>query len=104
MNAGPVGEGATAGAVLRRPVAPMLAAPVDAVPERPGLIHEPKWDGWRVIAFRGTDGVYLQSRAGRNLTTYFPNPRELHRMGSFRRELLALAPAYDRLRPRLEGW
>ena len=73
VNAGPVGEGATAGAVLRRPVAPMLAAPVDAVPERPGLIHEPKWDGWRVIAFRGTDGVYLQSRAGRNLTTYFPD-------------------------------
>ncbi|RKF24012.1 hypothetical protein D7I43_28150 [Micromonospora globbae] len=46
VNAGPVGEGATAGAVLRRPVAPMLAAPVDAVPERPGLIHEPKWDGY----------------------------------------------------------
>ncbi len=59
--------------VLRRPVAPMLAAPVDAVPESPGLVHEPKWDGWRVIAFRETDRVYLQSRAGRNLTTYFPD-------------------------------
>ncbi|MGW5670532.1 ATP-dependent DNA ligase [Micromonospora sp. NPDC003776] len=59
--------------VLRRPVAPMLAAPVDAVPEGPGLVHEPKWDGWRVIAFRDPDGVYLQSRAGRNLTTYFPD-------------------------------
>lgn len=23
----------------------MLAAPVDAVPEGPGLVHEPKWDG-----------------------------------------------------------
>ncbi|MFD6732010.1 hypothetical protein ACFWDZ_12980 [Micromonospora aurantiaca] len=60
----------------------MLAAPVDVVPESPDLLHEPKWDGWRCIAFRETDGVYLQSRAGRNLTTYFPNPRELHRMGS----------------------
>ncbi|WP_307813022.1 ATP-dependent DNA ligase [Micromonospora coerulea] len=59
--------------VLRRPVAPMLAAPVDAVPEGPGLVHEPKWDGWRGIAFRETGGVYLQSRAGRNLTTYFPD-------------------------------
>ncbi len=59
--------------VLRRPVAPMLAAPVDAVPEGPGLVHEPKWDGWRCLAFRETDGVYLQSRAGRNLTTYFPD-------------------------------
>ncbi|MFC0504154.1 ATP-dependent DNA ligase [Micromonospora costi] len=51
----------------------MLAAPVDQVPEGPGLIHEPKWDGWRAIAFRDSDGVYLQSRAGRNLTTYFPD-------------------------------
>ncbi|WP_245718811.1 ATP-dependent DNA ligase [Micromonospora rhizosphaerae] len=66
---------ASAGAepVLRRPVAPMLAAPVDLVPEGPGLVHEPKWDGWRCIAFREPDGVYLQSRAGRNLTTYFPD-------------------------------
>ncbi|WP_338105239.1 ATP-dependent DNA ligase [Micromonospora aurantiaca (nom. illeg.)] len=81
----------------------MLAAPVDAVPENPDLVHEPKWDGWRCIAFREADGVYLQSRAGRNLTTYFPNPRELHRMGSFHRELQALKPTCDRLRPRIEG-
>ncbi|MFF4894700.1 ATP-dependent DNA ligase [Micromonospora chersina] len=59
--------------MLRRPVAPMLAAPVDVVPEGPGLVHEPKWDGWRAIAFRDADGVYLQSRAGQNLTTYFPD-------------------------------
>ncbi|MEV0157947.1 ATP-dependent DNA ligase [Micromonospora sp. NPDC050686] len=58
---------------LRRPVAPMLAAPVDVVPEGPDLVHEPKWDGWRCIAFREGGGVYLQSRAGRNLTTYFPD-------------------------------
>ncbi|MGY4898637.1 ATP-dependent DNA ligase [Micromonospora aurantiaca (nom. illeg.)] len=51
----------------------MLAAPVDVVPEGPGLVHEPKWDGWRCVAFRETGGVYLQSRAGRNLTTYFPD-------------------------------
>ncbi|MET7668193.1 ATP-dependent DNA ligase [Micromonospora luteifusca] len=51
----------------------MLAAPVDEVPEGQGLVHEPKWDGWRNIAFRETGGVYLQSRAGRNLTTYFPD-------------------------------
>jgi ATP-dependent DNA ligase len=51
----------------------MLATPVDTVPEGPDLVHEPKWDGRRAIAFRETDGVYLQSRAGRNLTTYFPD-------------------------------
>ncbi|TDC59558.1 ATP-dependent DNA ligase [Micromonospora sp. KC207] len=51
----------------------MLAAPVDHVPEGPDLVHEPKWDGWRGIVFREPDGVYVQSRAGRNLTTYFPD-------------------------------
>ncbi len=51
----------------------MLATPVDAVPEGADLIHEPKWDGWRCIAFHEDDRVYLQSRAGRNLTTYFPD-------------------------------
>ncbi|MEU8265445.1 ATP-dependent DNA ligase [Micromonospora sp. NPDC048999] len=71
----PARRRASAGAelVLRRPVAPMLAAPVDVVPEGLGLVHEPKWDGWRCIAFRDTDGAFLQSRAGRNLTTYFPD-------------------------------
>lgn len=63
------------GPMLRRPVAPMLAAPVDSVPEGPNLVYEPKWDGWRALAFRGPSDVYLQSRAGRNLTPYFPDIR-----------------------------
>ncbi|TDB69422.1 ATP-dependent DNA ligase [Micromonospora sp. KC721] len=51
----------------------MLAAGVDVVPEGAGLAYEPKWDGWRSLAFRTPDGVYLQSRAGRNLSPYFPD-------------------------------
>lgn len=51
----------------------MLATPVDEVPDGPGVVHEPKWDGWRCVAFREAGGVYLQSRAGRNLTMYFPD-------------------------------
>ncbi len=47
----------------------MLAAPVDIMPEGPGLVHEPKRDGWRMNAFREADGPYLQSRAGRNLSS-----------------------------------
>ncbi|WP_157747293.1 ATP-dependent DNA ligase [Micromonospora echinofusca] len=50
----------------------MLAVSVDAMPEGPDLVYEPKCDGWRAIAYREADGVYLQSRAGRNLTPYFP--------------------------------
>ncbi|WP_328375698.1 hypothetical protein [Micromonospora zamorensis] len=59
-RAGPEAEPA-----LRRPVAPMLAAPVAQVLKAAGLVHEPKWDGWRALAFREDGGVYLQSRAGR---------------------------------------
>ncbi|MBM0237816.1 hypothetical protein JNW88_12775 [Micromonospora sp. ATA32] len=42
-----------------------------------GLSHETpaslEKDGWRAIVFRESDGGYVQSRAGRNLTTYFPD-------------------------------
>ncbi|MEH0821455.1 MULTISPECIES: ATP-dependent DNA ligase [unclassified Micromonospora] len=51
----------------------MLAKAVETVPEGEGLSYEPKWDGWRALAFRHQDGVYLQSRAGRDLGTYFPD-------------------------------
>ncbi|WP_328415279.1 hypothetical protein OG470_22830 [Micromonospora sp. NBC_00389] len=88
---------------LRPPLTPRLAKAVDTVREASDLAYEPKWDGWRALAFRRPDTVYLQSRAGRDITTYFPNPRKLHRMGSFPRELLALEPTCDRLRPRSEG-
>ncbi|MGC4797158.1 ATP-dependent DNA ligase [Micromonospora saelicesensis] len=58
---------------LRPPLTPMLAKAVDAVPEARDLAYEPKWDGWRALAFRRPDSVYLQSRAGRDITTYFPD-------------------------------
>src|ERR1041384_3587872 len=38
-------------------------------------LYEPKWDGFRAIAFRSKDDVYLQSRDSRPLDRYFP---ELH--------------------------
>jgi ATP-dependent DNA ligase len=34
--------------------------------------YEPKWDGFRCLAFRDGDEVELQSKAGRPLTRYFP--------------------------------
>ncbi|WP_255540313.1 hypothetical protein [Micromonospora sp. 4G55] len=54
----------------------MLAKPVETVPTGHGLSYEPKWDGWRALAFRHQDGVYLQSRAGRDLGAYFPDVLE----------------------------
>ena len=58
----------TASGALRTPLTPMLAAAVDVLPVGPGLAYEPKWDGWRALAFRDGDDVRLQSRVGRDLT------------------------------------
>ena len=34
--------------------------------------YEPKWDGFRCLAFRNGSVVELQSKAGQTLTRYFP--------------------------------
>jgi ATP-dependent DNA ligase len=52
------------------PVAPMLAKPVANIP--PGLLYEPKWDGFRSIVFRDGDKVEIGSRNERPMTRYFP--------------------------------
>src|SRR4051794_39996815 len=54
------------------PVRPMLAKAVHAVPRAPGLLYEPKWDGFRCIVFRDGDEIELGSRNDRPLTRYFP--------------------------------
>jgi ATP-dependent DNA ligase len=50
----------------------MLSKAVDEVPEGPGYLYEPKWDGFRCIVFRDGDDVELGSRNERPLTRYFP--------------------------------
>jgi ATP-dependent DNA ligase len=35
--------------------------------------YEPKWDGFRAIAFRDGDAIRLQSKAGKPLERYFPD-------------------------------
>jgi ATP-dependent DNA ligase len=57
----------------------MLAAPTDRLPVGGGWVYEPKWDGFRTIAFCLPDRVHLQSRSGRNLTAYFPDVARLLR-------------------------
>jgi ATP-dependent DNA ligase len=54
------------------PVKPMLAKAVHEVPRDEGLLYEPKWDGFRCIAFRDGDELELGSRNDRPLTRYFP--------------------------------
>jgi ATP-dependent DNA ligase len=55
------------------PVEPMLAKAAGKVPDDPGVwSYEPKWDGFRALAFCDGDDVVLQSRSGKELGRYFP--------------------------------
>jgi ATP-dependent DNA ligase len=49
----------------------MEAKVSDALPEPPGWVYEPKWDGFRMLAWSGPD-VRLDSRNGKPLLRYFP--------------------------------
>jgi ATP-dependent DNA ligase len=57
---------------LSSPVLPQLAKTARTLPTGDGWVYEPKWDGFRAIAFVDGDTVELQSRNGRPLTRYFP--------------------------------
>jgi ATP-dependent DNA ligase len=51
----------------------MEAAQVAEPPAGPEWQYEPKWDGFRCLAFRTGDDVYLQSKSGKPLARYFPD-------------------------------
>ena len=57
---------------LSPPVLPQLARSRPRLPEGPGWAYEPKWDGFRAIAFVDGETTFLQSRNGKHLTRYFP--------------------------------
>jgi ATP-dependent DNA ligase len=54
------------------PTLPQLAKTAKKLPTGDGWTYEPKWDGFRCIAFVDGDDVHLQSRNGKPLTRYFP--------------------------------
>jgi ATP-dependent DNA ligase len=57
---------------VRPPFPPMEAEPATKIPSGPGWLYEPKWDGFRCLAFRKGSQVLLQSKAGQPLGRYFP--------------------------------
>ncbi len=57
---------------LRPPFAPMEALSVDVIPVGEAWRYEPKWDGFRCLAFRDGAKVELQSKSGRSMSRYFP--------------------------------
>lgn len=54
------------------PVLPQLAKSASELPQGERWAYEPKWDGFRALAFVDGDAVHLQSRNGKDLTRYFP--------------------------------
>ena len=54
-------------------LATMEAKLVDEVPCGDGWRFEPKWDGFRCLAFRAGDEVELKSKSGKPLGRYFPD-------------------------------
>jgi ATP-dependent DNA ligase len=60
---------------LTPPVPPQLARSARNLPTGDGWAYEPKWDGFRAIAFVDGDELFLQSRNGRPLKRYFPELR-----------------------------
>jgi ATP-dependent DNA ligase len=57
----------------------MEARLVDDLPVEPGWQFEPKWDGFRCLAFRAGDRVELRAKSGKPLARYFPEVEALLR-------------------------
>jgi len=51
----------------------MEARSVPVLPSGPEWRYEPKWDGFRCLAFRDGDHVELRSKSGQPLARYFPD-------------------------------
>ena len=57
---------------IKPPYPPMEALLVSEIPIGENWEYEPKWDGFRCLAFRDGEKVELQSKSGQPLERYFP--------------------------------
>jgi ATP-dependent DNA ligase len=55
------------------PFPPMEALTAAELPAGEGWQYEPKWDGFRCLAYRDGEEVALQSKSGQPLARYFPD-------------------------------
>ena len=62
---------------IPRSYKPMEARLVEELPTGKSWQYEPKWDGFRCLAFRDGDKVDVMSKAGKPLTRYFPELVEM---------------------------
>lgn len=68
----PVPEWATDLFDLPLDTMPMEARSAESLPEADGWQYEPKWDGFRCLAFKAGDEVQLRAKSGKGLDRYFP--------------------------------
>lgn len=61
---------------LSRKYEPMEAQPARELPVGREWQYEPKWDGFRCLAFRDEKRIDLMSKSGKPLTRYFPELAE----------------------------
>jgi ATP-dependent DNA ligase len=57
----------------RKDLFPMEALLVDRLPEGKDWRYEPKWDGFRCLAYKQNKTVTLRSKSGKPLERYFPD-------------------------------
>jgi len=57
---------------IKPPYPPMEALLVSEIPTGENWEYEPKWDGFRCLAFRDGTKIELQSKSGQPLERYFP--------------------------------
>jgi ATP-dependent DNA ligase len=72
----------------RHIIRPMEAKTVPELPAGAEWIYEPKWDGFRCIAFKDGEKISLKGKSGKPLNRYFPEVVEA--IASIRRKRLAL--------------
>jgi ATP-dependent DNA ligase len=53
-------------------IAPMEARSSESLPTEAGWQFEPKWDGFRCIAFRSNENIELRAKSGKSLSRFFP--------------------------------
>lgn len=61
---------------IKPPYPPMEALLVAELPRGASWQYEPKWDGFRCLAFRDGQNLELQSKSGQTLGRYFPEVLE----------------------------
>jgi ATP-dependent DNA ligase len=86
---------------LAPPLLPQLARSRTTLPEGDGWAYEPKFDGFRTLAFVDGDEVHLQSRNGKPMARYFPEVVASFPAGRYVLDGEIVASSFDTLGQRI---